>query len=189
MIDEQELEESIAIRNMIDKANELYADPLYCLSQRLDLLLASADITEENNPFGPAVLCEAFRVAVNTLDTALTVKLLVLKLFDKFIIQHLDPVYETANSALVRGGVLPQLRGRPQPSGVVQAPGRHPGAGQRSVPTAEAPLPGWEQGYGEAVAETVMGQPAAMFELLQQPILICIRKYQKGSFGKIFITG
>ena len=172
LIDEQELEESIAIRNMIDKANELYADPLYCLSQRLDLLLASADITEENNPFGPAVLCEAFRVAVNTLDTALTVKLLVLKLFDKFIIQHLDPVYEAANSALVRGGVLPQLRGRPQPSGVVQAPGRHPGAGQRSVPTAEAPLPGWEQGYGEAVAETVMSQPAAMFELLQQLLAV-----------------
>ncbi len=172
LIDEEELEESIAIRNMIDKANELYADPLYCLSQRLDLLLASVELTEENNPFGPAVLCEAFRVAVNTLETALTVKLLVLKLFDKFIIQHLAPVYEAANSALVRGGVLPQLRGRPQPSGVVQAPGRYPGAGRRRMPTAEAPLLGWEQGYGEAVAETVMNQPAAMFELLQQLLAV-----------------
>ncbi len=168
LINDDELEESIAIRNMIDKATELYADPLYCLSQRLDVLMPALHISESDNPFGPAVLCEAFRSAVNTLELELKVKLIVFKLFDKFVIQHLGPVYDAANTVLARGGALPQLKGRPQPSTIVQVPGRRGSATGHGVTVPGADRRDSDGGYPTALPPELLAQQVETFELLQQ---------------------
>jgi hypothetical protein len=168
LINDDELEESIAIRNMIDKATELYADPLYCLSQRLDVLMPALGVSESDNPFGPAVLCEAFRTAVNTLELELKVKLIVFKLFDKFVIQHLGPVYDAANTVLARGGALPQLKGRPQPSTIVQVPGRHGAAAGRGMADHGTDRRQSDGGYPTALPPELLAQQMETFELLQQ---------------------
>ncbi len=171
LINDDELEESIAIRNMIEKAAELHADALYCLAQRLDTLIPATDVTEASNPFGPAVLCEAFRCAVHTLELELKIKLIILKLFDKHVIQHLAPMYEAANTVLARGGALPHLKGRPQPSSIIRTPGRHAAASAaviRGAVDGSTVSESTPAGVATSMPAELLSQQVETFELLQQ---------------------
>lgn len=118
LIDNSDLEISIAIRNMAEKARDWYADALYCLHQRTQAVVKGGAAVE--NPFDPVVLCEAYRAALELVSMPLTARLVIYKLFDKIIIQNLEPVYAAANTALIEGGVLPDLQGKPRHSSVVQ---------------------------------------------------------------------
>jgi hypothetical protein len=179
LINEDELEESIAVRNMIDKAAELHADALYCLSQRLGAAIPSATIDESNNPFGPEVLCDSFRSAVNTLELDLKVKLVIYKLFDKFVIQHLATVYEAANTALVRGGLLPHLKGAPQSPTIVRAPGRD---GTPAADSRDEQAPDGAKKFTGALPAELLAQQVETFELLQQ-LLAAQRSLTTGGVG------
>lgn len=187
LINDDELEESIAVRNMIDKAGELHADPLYCLTQRLGAAIPTAALDDSNNPFGPAVLCEAFRVAVGAVEMDLKVKLLIYKLFDKHVIQNLAPVYEAANYVLARGGLLPHLKGRPQPSGIVQVPGRQARRGVSAPVDAETRAEHAAAGLRElsgSLPEELLAQQVETFELLQQ-LLAAQRGVTGGAVGAV----
>lgn len=179
LINEDELEESIAVRNMIDKAAELHADALYCLSQRLGAAIPSATIGESNNPFGPEVLCDSFRSAVNTLELDLKVKLVIYKLFDKFVIQHLATVYEAANTVLVRGGLLPHLKGAPQSPTIVRAPGRD---GTPAADSRDEQAPDGAKKFTGALPAELLAQQVETFELLQQ-LLAAQRSFTTGGVG------
>lgn len=165
LINDDELEETIAVRNMIEKAAELHADALYCLSQRLEAAMHGVAIDEKNNPFGPAVLCEAFRAAITAVALELKSKLVIYKLFDKYVIQNLAPVYEAANVVLARGGLLPHLKGRPQASTIVQVPGRR---APRTADTPVEPLGAMPRELAGAVPAELLAQQVETFELLQQ---------------------
>ena len=81
---------------MTAKARNLYEDTLIEIEKKLSVLIYDFKISNENNPIGPEVICNAFRAAVNIFDIPVKVKLIVLKLFDKFIIQHLNEFYNQA---------------------------------------------------------------------------------------------
>lgn len=168
LINDDELEESIAVRNMIAKAAEMHADALYCLSQRMGAAMHGVDIDEENNPFGPAVLCDAFRAAVHTVEMELKIKLIIYKLFDKYVVQNLAPVYEAANVVLARGGLLPHLKGRPQASTIVQVPGRHGGRTARAADAPAEPAGAMPRELTGAMPAELLAQQVETFELLQQ---------------------
>ena len=112
LVANDELEELVAADNMILKAERQFAKHHKQLTRRFNTRVASDVVNEKTNPFGPAVICYAFIAACKTLEVEIKVKLVLFKLFDRYVMQHLEAVYEPCNEALASGGVLPDLDGQ-----------------------------------------------------------------------------
>ncbi len=110
LVADEELEEDLAIDAMVGKADNRLARPLYALQQRLSVLFGGSKIDTDNNPLGPASVCEAFRRTIATLQSEINVKLLILKLFEKHALSSLDALYDELNLKLIEAGILPQLK-------------------------------------------------------------------------------
>ena len=111
LIDEAELEESLASSSMAGKAENKSSRVLFTMNQRLSVLVNGAKIGDDDNPVGPKNIIKAFQNTLKELEGEMqTIKLIILKLFDKHVVGSLDTLYEELNQQLVEGGVLPQLR-------------------------------------------------------------------------------
>lgn len=131
LVEETELEESLAVTSMISKADNRYARLLYSVNQRLSVISGGSKVIDGNNPVGPACLCDCFRQAMQELDADVNVKLIIYKLFERYVLAGLEQLYDAVNVELIRAGVLPQLRhrvGRGQKS-AAQVPGMDAGPG------------------------------------------------------------
>ena len=132
LIEDKDLEESLAVSAMAGKAANRLARHLYGLDQRMSVLAGGSKVDDDNNPVAPKSLCKAFQATLVELDVDLHVKLLILKLFDKHVMGGLDGLYEEINQQLIQAGVLPQLKH--------QVPLRRPSTGGTAVPGM--PMPG-----------------------------------------------
>jgi hypothetical protein len=154
LVEESELEESLAVTAMVDKADTRLSRPLYALSQRFALLVDNKKVDQANNPLGPRLLCQSFAAATREIDIDLAVRLIVLKLFERHVLADLEPVYEEINALLVQAGILPQLRyavpGAGRRGGGGGGPARAPGAAAGTAPTEGTPTvgPGGADGGG-----------------------------------------
>lgn len=110
LVDDQELEESLAVTSMVAKAENRLTRALFQLNQRLSVIIGGGKVEDANNPIGPAALGHAFRLAVREFEVNVQVKLIVYKLFDRYVMAGLEPVYDEVNIELIRAGVLPQVR-------------------------------------------------------------------------------
>ena len=77
-------------------------------------LQLSSKLDDSTHPLGPRRLCEAFVEACRDLDTDIKVKLIIYKLFERFVLNGLGQLYAESNRQLVDAGVLPQLKAIPQ---------------------------------------------------------------------------
>ncbi|MHA6204371.1 DUF1631 domain-containing protein [Dyella soli] len=110
LVADNELEESLAITSMIGKNETRLTRELFAVNQRLSVIYGGIQIEDSSNPVGPAVLSQAFRQAMRELSAEMRVKLIIYKLFDRYVLASLDELYQEINGELVRAGVLPQLR-------------------------------------------------------------------------------
>ena len=111
LVDDRELEESLAVSSMVAKADGRLSSALIALNQRLSVLSGGRTTTNANDPLGPNALTEAFRVALGELtDINIRVRLIILKMFERYVLNSLDTLYHDVNLRLVQAGVLPQLR-------------------------------------------------------------------------------
>ncbi|MBK9130790.1 MAG: DUF1631 domain-containing protein [Gammaproteobacteria bacterium] len=120
LVDDSELEESLAVNTLIGKLRERYSDELFGLSQRYEEL---APGTGDNLPMGPDAFCDAFRDGLGLLELEPPARVHCYKLFERVLIPGLGECYAELNKFLVAQGVLPQLKAkiRTQPA----APGSH----------------------------------------------------------------
>ncbi len=105
-----DLEGSIAIDNMISKARPNFEDDLFALTERLKLVLCRKQIDEAVNPFDPKAICDSFHKASDLLDTGIQVKLILYKLFDKFVVNSLGNFYKELNKLFEKKGILPRFK-------------------------------------------------------------------------------
>jgi hypothetical protein len=110
LVEDSELEESLAIASAVAKNEGRLARPLYAMNQRLAVLRGGAKVEDSTNPIGPAQLCQGFRIAMRELELNLQTQLIVYKLFDRYVLAGLDPLYEEIDAQLIQAGVLPQIR-------------------------------------------------------------------------------
>ncbi len=126
LVGDEQLEESLALTNMVSSAEMQYREALYGLTARLDFLIEDQEIHKDNNPLRPDVICHAFTAAVDELSGDLKIRLVIYKLFDKHVVQQLGDMYTAINADLVAAGVLPRIKTPAQKSAEKTA------AGQRS---------------------------------------------------------
>lgn len=140
LVEEDDLEELIAADSMVAKAERQYMAALKPLNTRLDSMVDALAVTDKNNPFGPETICKSFIKVCSELTLAIKVKLVLFKLFDRYVMNDLGKVYALCNQVLIDGGILPKLHksrqrtapdaATPQPASQAVAPnmGSHAGA-------------------------------------------------------------
>jgi hypothetical protein len=159
LVADNELEESLAITSMIGKNETRLTRDLFAVNQRLSVIYGGLKIDDATNPVGPAALSQAFRQAMRELNAEMRVKLIIYKLFDRYVLASLDELYQEINAELVRAGVLPQLRHE------IARPGGAPRAAGASAQAAEAI--GAEQVEGTFLAEDEAGASSELIQTLR----------------------
>ena len=124
LVEDEQLEESLAISNMASAANNTFSQALSDITARLNFLIEKTEITKYNSPLRPEVLCDAFLVAAGCMSTDIKVRLVVYKLFDKVVIQQLGGMYDAINSDFIAAGVLPRIQSTIKKSDSHSHPGK-----------------------------------------------------------------
>lgn len=109
LIENDQLEQKVAISSMVTKAKAHCQEDLYHLNCRFDYLIDYKLINEKNNPLDPEQICSAFASAAEILDLNIKARIILLKQFDRFIIAQLSKTYHQANQLLINAGVLPKI--------------------------------------------------------------------------------
>ncbi|MBD1551001.1 DUF1631 domain-containing protein [Pseudomonas typographi] len=112
LVPNDELERTVALDAMVSKVLARDGFALTQLTTRLNTLIPRT-LTDETNPLGPAMLCDYFIQAGRNLGVEIKVKLIILKLFDKYVLTDTDHLYFDANQLLIATGILPELKAAP----------------------------------------------------------------------------
>lgn len=132
LMDADELEESLAITNMVAKGNANYKEEVSVLAKRIGVLLNDPELKRSANPVRPEVICNAFASACQAIGSGVKVRLIVLKLFDRYVVDELPLLYDELNGFLFDNGVLPKIRAK------VKKRANSSASGEQSVPGDES---------------------------------------------------
>lgn len=105
-----ELEISVALEGMISRLRNSASSQLDDLQVRLESVIESHSIKPKYIPAGPEVLCDSFAFASSELEIDLKAKLVIFKLFEKYVLTEMPQVYQHANQTLAQLGILPNLK-------------------------------------------------------------------------------
>ena len=159
LVQNDELEEAVALEAMVGKVMNQDGVALSHLTTRLNAMV-SKKLDDKTNPVGPKLLCEFFLDACSSLGVEIKVKLIILKLFEKYVLADLDQLYAEANQALVAAGVLPELKSAP--AAQQRNPSRSTAAASSAVDESYGRA---SDGYADEGVKEVFG---ALQELLSQ---------------------
>ncbi len=109
LMDDNEFEESLAVKNMAGKLKANCSEELSALDQRMGALLQRQALEDESSPLSPKLICETFQAACDALDAELDVKLIILRLFEQFVAGDVRSLYHELNKFLIDRNVLPKI--------------------------------------------------------------------------------
>ncbi len=185
LVKHEELEESLAVANLISKAESRHRGALHALRREQAALIGRATIDSRTDPLGPHVICNAFRAALEPVGehVDLDLRLVVYKLFDKQVMDHLGHAYARclellgSSPAAEWEGLYPRVD--------VDQPGKDPeveAAEDLGEDTAEMPEPA-----SDSPATAASG--AAAFEDLQHLLQARRPSRQSSPGGEIVASG
>ena len=110
LVEKDELEEELAVTTMASKAWNRFHRELTLLDKRFAHMLGKESVEKEENPAGPTVLSEIFRVVLDEWETEeVLARIVVYKCFERVVLSELGSVYESMNHLLSEKGVMPEL--------------------------------------------------------------------------------
>lgn len=109
LVEEDDLELSLAVINMTSKVQTQYREALFATAQRFSHVLLGIEFKSEDQPLSGKILCESFARAVESLSCEVPVKLIVFKLFDKFVVLRLTSAFDEINGMFIGKGILPTI--------------------------------------------------------------------------------
>lgn len=158
LVDHSELEQQVAVDNLINKLRNRYAEQIRLLTTRVGHLVPGIELKDAQMPLSPEIICGGLAEACADLDIDIRAKLVVLKLFDRLLADTLGEFYKEANRTLIKEGVLPDMK-RP-PTGKA--------SGQSSSTTGEGRpgAPARQVAQGSEDSERTTGSSQATFSEL-----------------------
>ena len=109
LIANDDVEETLAVNNMVEKIKANCREQLFALDKRMGVLLEDPDLESNANPLRPEAICQAFKAAVH-IDSDMEVKLILAKLFDKYVRAEIPDIYDAVNQQLKKHNILPTVR-------------------------------------------------------------------------------
>jgi len=112
LLNNDELEQNLAITNMVEKARTKAHRELYALAQRFNFLLSTDRFTIDEHPLCLARLCYAFRDAISVFEdeTTIEIRLIIFKLFDRFVLSGMPELYNEINQIFISANILPVIK-------------------------------------------------------------------------------
>lgn len=149
LVDKNDLEEDLAVSSMVNKIRGNCTQTLYALDRRIGFLIGDPDLERWQNPMGPESICDAFREAADRIETGLEIRLVIFKLFDQYVVTHMDALYKEVNQHLIKLGVLPEIKTIIRKSSYAPPPSSQPPTNVGVQSGARTDMPG-APGYGPA---------------------------------------
>ncbi len=110
LIDEKELDESLATTNLINKSEMAFHRNLFALEKRFSLLASGTELKASQIPMGPYVIVNAFNQCLKPIEMDITVKLILYKLFERNVMGQLNPIYSNINKFLANEGIISEIK-------------------------------------------------------------------------------
>ena len=133
LVAEDDLEETLRFNDMAAKLRRACDDELSALDQRAGVLLGDGGLESDDNPFGPKVICDAYRQACQMVESPLEIRFVWLKLFDELMPEPVKAAYQAVNELLIENSILPKIR-----YGIAKSESRTP-AGASGLPEIDKP--------------------------------------------------
>ncbi|MFL1466066.1 DUF1631 domain-containing protein [Marinobacter sp. HN1S83] len=162
LVDHSELEQRVAIENLVNKLRNRHAEAIRMLNARVGHLMPSVSLTNSQMPLSPEVICGGLGEACSDLDIDIRAKLVVLKLFDRLLADTLGELYQDANRTLIDEGVLPDMK---RPPAGHRTGNRSPQTSDVSRSSGRADTGGAEEGATGGTGATA-GQTGGTFSEL-----------------------
>ncbi|MBN7771715.1 DUF1631 domain-containing protein [Marinobacter daepoensis] len=113
LVDHADLEQQVAIDNLTNRLRNRYQEPVRMLAARIRHLVPQLRLTDDQMPLSPEVICGAIADACTDLDIDIRAKLVVLKLFERLLVDKLSDFYQASNKTLISAGVLVDMKRPP----------------------------------------------------------------------------
>jgi len=110
LVDQDEMEEMVAVSAMHSKAMNLYGDAVHHLEARIEFLSMKATSIFDKDALAPKNICESFKDALSGIELSTNNKLVLYKLFDQEVILNLETLYQNLNQLFIDQGILPQIK-------------------------------------------------------------------------------
>jgi serine/threonine protein phosphatase PrpC len=110
LVDKDDLEEALAVTNMVAKIRGNCMQSLYALELRIAELLSVDELVPADNPFGPEAMCNAFKDACAQIDARVEVRLIILEQFHRHVGEEAGNLFIEINEYLISQKVLPTIR-------------------------------------------------------------------------------
>src|SRR5690554_6116994 len=113
LMEHSELEEQVAVENLTNRLRNRHQEQIRLLAARVRHLMPNLELTDDQIPLSPEVICGGIAEACADLDIDIRAKLVVLKLFERLLADKLEHFYQQCNQALISEGVLPAMKNAP----------------------------------------------------------------------------
>jgi hypothetical protein len=113
LVEQDDLEESLAGQALANAIYNACAEELFGLDKRIGMLINDPELELGDNPLGPEIIGAAVTYSLNALDSHLVgikVRLLLMSLLSKSMPERVKGIYQDLNRQLVKRGVLPSIR-------------------------------------------------------------------------------
>ncbi len=110
LVSRNAVEEYVAIQNIVDKSKSSCFQQLYALGQRLSLIRGGAKVNDFDIPAGPLHSVYSFSKAIESMELAMDINLVLFFLFEKYVMKEMGTVYEKYNECLAEAGIFPNLK-------------------------------------------------------------------------------
>lgn len=109
LVDQDEMEEMVAITTMHSKAMNIYGEEVNHLEARLEYLEIMCEDIFEKEALDPKHICVVFQRTIEKLDIAIDVKLIFYKLFDEEVCSKLGVMYKSINQIFIDNDIMPEI--------------------------------------------------------------------------------
>ncbi|MFV0543587.1 MAG: DUF1631 domain-containing protein [Marinicella pacifica] len=110
LVEEKELDKKLAVTNLIEKSNTYFHNQLYALEKRFTLLAGGSDLKLSQIPISPHVIVHAFSAPLDLLPIETNTLLIIIKLYERSLIENLGKPYEDINQYLIKQGIYPDIK-------------------------------------------------------------------------------
>ncbi len=110
LVGDTDLELTLAVDKATSRLRFSSVEQLVALDTRMGSLLGRSDLSENDNPLGPKILCQALLDGFDKMSLEQNVQVVLLNQFDLLLASELPRIYQSINVHLSDHGILPDLK-------------------------------------------------------------------------------
>ncbi len=173
LVEEDDLEESLAITNMANRIYSEFREPLSAMVLRMNEACQKSVFSKESNPLSPTIICNAFSRSVACISASLEIKLIVYKLFEKFVVRNIGQLYREINEMFIAAGILPTIKYKVPLVNASESVARKTQEVPHTAKSTQVQQPSLAQPHQPQATAPVPGVPqnsASVFESIRQAL-------------------